>query len=202
MNVHKRVFPAAFAVSDFETEGDGRTVLGRIVPYNEPISFVDPYDGMAVKREMFVPGAFSKQSNPGAWSRVGLSYHHDEGWSNTIGYGRGIQERDDGAYATFRLYEQDASKAREMMANTHQGLSLEFEPRGQERTSPDGVILRDNVRVLRVGITDDPAYTGAKVLAVRESSVDDEDEGARERLVAPHLVEVRAQLAALRRDAP
>ena len=189
MPVYTREFPVTF-----EYEGDGQTVMGRIVPYGEVITFVDPYDGGAVKRERFVPGAFSKQSSPGAWSRVALSFQHDDGFHNTIGYGRQLEDRDDGAYATFRLYKVDADKAREMMQTSHKGLSLEFEPRARRDTlDSDGVIIRDAVHVRRVGITGDPAYTGARVLAVRER-----DDLPPTPVPTPHLDAVRADLAALR----
>lgn len=201
--VHTRQFPVSFEIKDFDVEGDGRTVLGRIVPYNEVISFVDPYDNGAIKRERFVSGAFNKQASPGAWSRVALSFQHDDGFTNTIGYGRAIQDRDDGAYATFRLYESDASKAREMMEHSHRGMSVEFEPRGRDEYDSDGVIMRSNVRVRRVGITNDPAYVGAKVLAVREASVLDSptlhEPGQIERVATPNLDSVLAELADLKR---
>lgn len=198
-NVYMRQFPATFHVGDFDNaEGDGRTVLGRIVPYGEVISFVDPYDGMKIKRERFVPGAFGKQASPGAWSRVLLSFQHEDGFTNTIGYGRALQDREDGAYATFRLYEADAAKAREMMAHSHKGLSVEFESRGREELDSDGVVVRRSVRAHRVGITNDPAYVGAKVLAVRESSVDLQDPDEPLTVATPHLDVIRAELAQLR----
>jgi len=188
-----RVYTRTFDTT-FDVEGDGRTLLGRIVPYGETISFVDPYDGK-VKKERFVPGALAKQSSPGAWGRVGLSFEHDNGLSNHIGYGHSLEERDDGAYASFRLYETDAPKVREMLEHSHKGMSLEFNPRSKDRSGSDGVIVRDNVRVRRVGITDDPAYTGAKVLAVRErDDFDDEDEV----VATPNLDALRAHLSLLR----
>lgn len=198
-NVYMRQFPAEFAVGDFDAEGDGRTVLGRIVPYGETISFVDPYDDGKIKRERWVPGAFAKQTSPGAWSRVLLSFQHEDGFANTIGYGREVQDRPDGAYATFRLYEADAGKAREMMQQSHRGLSVEFESRGRDETDTDGTVIRRNVRIRRVGITNDPAFAGAKVLAVRESSVDLHAPDEPDQVATPHLDAIRAELAQLRR---
>lgn len=203
MSVYVRRFPVQFDIGDFDEQGDGRTVIGRIVPYGETISFVDPYDGGTVKRERFVPGAFNKQLSPGAWSQVILSFQHQDGFENSIGYGRQLQDHDDGAWATFRLYEADAAKAREMMLNSHRGLSVEFEPRNKrDRLDDQGVILRDNVHVRRVGITNDPAYTGAQVLAVRERDAQANDHsGQSPREPTPHLDAVRAMLAEWRRNA-
>jgi uncharacterized protein len=190
--IYTRQFATAFEVRDFNEPGDGRTVYGRIVPYGDVISYVDPYDGGAVKRERFVKGVFARQSDQGAWSRVVLTFQHHDGFTNTIGYGRRIDERDDGAYATFRLYEADAAKAREMIETGHDGLSVEFEPRGTEELDAQGVIVRRRVHLRRVGITNDPAYQRAEVLSVRERSD----------VPTPRLDEVRAELERLRNVTP
>jgi|SRR5215510_4766517 len=182
--MYVRQFPVTFAIKDFDDYGDGRTLIGRIVPYGEIISFIDQYDQNQVKRERFVSGAFIRQTR--AWHRVSLSFRHENGFNNTIGYGRELREKDDGAYATFRLYEGDAPKAREMIANSHGGLSIEFEALRPDHFDDDGVIVRDNVRVTRVGITDDPAYQGAEVIAVRER------DGLA--IATPHLDQIRADL--------
>lgn len=168
MTVHTRQFATTLEVRDVSDAGDGRTVYGRIVPYGEVVSFLD-HDG-AVRRERFVRGAFAKQS--GAASRVTLSFEHQEGFQNTVGYGSKLLEQDDGAYATFRLYESDARKVAEMIDTSHGGLSVEFEPRGtRDEVDDQGVIVRRSVHLRRVGITGTPAYSGAEVLAVREASV-------------------------------
>lgn len=192
MTIQTRQFSLTFQVREFnDTPGDGRTVFGRIVPYGEVIRFVD-HSGV-VRRERFVQGAFAKQVNPSAFGRVTLSFEHQDGFHNTIGYGQRIEEQADGAYATFRLYEADAPKVREMIVTSHDGMSVEFEPRGaREDVDDDGVILRDNVHLRRVGITGTPAYAGAEVLAVREQS----------HVPTPNLDAVRAELERLRGCAP
>lgn len=187
MPIYVRQFPLQLEVRDVADSGDGRTVFGRIVPYGEEVSFIDEYDDGKVKRERFDRGALAPQSSSGAWSRVSLSFEHDEGFANTIGYGKSLEERDDGAYAAFRLYAADAPKAREMILTSHKGMSLEFEPRTNAR---DGdVIVRKRVHVRRVGVTPDPAYLNAEVLSVRERSV---------AASTPNLDAVRARLAQLR----
>lgn len=190
MAVHMREFPYTFEVRDFADDGDGRTVYGRIVPYGETTQFVDIYDGARIKQERFEYGALEPQTHGQAWSRVALSFQHDDGFPNTIGYGRQLQELKDGAYATFRLYKPDAEKAAEMIRESHQGLSVEFEPK---RDSYDnGVVVRQRVHIRRVGITPDPAYLGAEVLAVRERQ-------AELVIATPNLDYAREALAKLRR---
>ena len=194
MAVECREFAYHFEIRDFADEPDGRTVYGRIVPYGETIEFVDRYDHDSIKRERFRHGALERQTRGTAWGRVALAFEHTDGFSNTIGYGRKIEERADGAYATFRLYQADALKATEMIRESHKGLSLEFEP---IQSSMDGpVIVRNQVNVRRVGVVPDPAYLGAQVLALRQNSMPAEP------ATTPHLDAVRESLAQLRRDAP
>ena len=194
MSVHFREFTYNFEIRDFADDGDGRTVYGRIVPYGEIIEFVDRYDKDLIKRERFQPGALEPQTRGQAWTRVVLSFEHSDGFSNTIGYGRRVEERADGAYATFRLYAADAGKAAEMIRESHKGMSLEFEP---VRSGNDaGVITREQVHVRRVGVVPDPAYLGAQVLALRNRDF------ASESVATPHLDAVRETLAALRRGTP
>jgi hypothetical protein len=170
--------------------GDGRTVYGRVVPYGETIEFRD-HDG-TMKRERFVKGALANMVR--SWRRVTLAFEHGGGFHNTIGYGRELLERDDGGYATFRLYERDADKAREMLTESHRGLSLEFLPMGRDVLEA-GVILRQRVHVERVAVVTDPAYLGAGVLAVRSSDVEPiESEGT------PNLDQALAILAEVRRS--
>jgi HK97 family phage prohead protease len=191
-NVYTRQFQAEFQITDMvEGSGDGRMVFGRVVPFGETITFSDPYDGGVVKRERFVQGAFSRQA--GSWHMVPLVFEHiSEGgnvFANTIGYGRTLEERSDGAYAMFRLFETDAPKAKEALENSHKGLSLEFVDMkvGNPWTGPDGVIERRRIHCVRVACVPDPAYSGAQVLAVRQE--------AQVSVPTPNLDQVRAFLS-------
>ena len=199
MTIHLRQFAFALNVTDFEDRSDGRTVYGRIVPYGETIDFVDAYDGNAVKRERFERGALRGQAN-GAWGRVTLAFEHEPGFGNTIGYGKKMEERSDGAYASFRLYEPDADRARAMISESHRGLSLEFEEVTTRIES--GIHVRQQVYVRRVGIVPDPAYMGAQVLAMRHATVSTPESaasiGEAQREATPHLDALRAFLEGVR----
>src|SRR5262245_39392899 len=95
-----RRFPLTLSIGDLAgTVGDGRTVVGRVVPYGEVATFVDQYDGNAVKKERFHRGALAPQVR--AWHLVTLTFDHERGFGNTLGYGRALEEHDDGAYAAF-----------------------------------------------------------------------------------------------------
>lgn len=187
--VQVRQFPLAFEMLDVEGKKDRRTIFGRVVPYGEIAVFTD-HDGRT-KRERFVRGSLAEQAK--AWHRVTLTFEHLQGFANTIGYGRSLEESDDGAYASFRLYERDADKAREMLEESHRGLSLEFLAIN-DRLAADGVIDRQRVWVERVSMVPDAAYAGAEVLAIRER------QHAPAAPPTPYLDSVLADLDALRRD--
>lgn len=188
----RRQFASPLEFRDAAGKNDGRTVFGRIVPYGEVIEFLD--EDNIVKRERFELGSLAGAVP--SWDRVTLSFeHHPDGpgFANTIGWGmrNGLTEAEDGAYASFRLYAHDAAKAREALQESHRGLSLEFYARRSE-VDADGVIVRRDVRVVRVAAVPDPAYMGASVMAVRS-------EAAPAELGTPNLDAARAILAELRR---
>lgn len=192
--VYTRQFPVELQMRDFDGVGDGRTVFARVVPYGEVIDFVDPYDNGRQKKERFVRGALARQAP--MWHVIPLVFEHSDNdrsdFGNTIGYGRKLIEREDGAYATFRLIERDAAKARELMENSHRGLSMEFlAPLGDVGT--DGVVERRRVHVRRVACVPEAAYEGAEVLSIREHNGNP--------LTTPRLDEARSILAEIRRDA-
>lgn len=163
--LHVLYFETPIQQRDHDGFGDGLTVFGRVVPYGEVIDFYDHADGK-VKREMFRRGAFTDIAR--AWHRVMLNFAHLDGFQNMIGYGRKLVETEAGADATFKLYPETASKALEMMRTTHGGLSLEFYPLGPLVLDGD-VIVRTKVHVEKVSIVTDPAYQGARVLALRDT---------------------------------
>lgn len=192
-----------FAFELRDAGDDGRTVYGRVVPYGETIEFVDGLENgqPIIKRERFIRGSLARQSK--AWHLVMLSFEHLPGFANTVGYGRKLEEADDGAYATFRLYERDAAKAREMLVESHKGLSLEFRAL-QDRLAADGVIERLRVHVEAVSMVADPAYIGAQVLAIRSNQlatagdVPGETSIVDSGLATPNLDSVLADLARLK----
>lgn len=162
---HLRHFNVALELRDFDGPGDGRTVFGRVVPYGEVIEFFDHADHKR-KREVFEYGALAAISR--AWHRVLLSFEHLDGIDNMIGYGRSVVESADGADATFRLYRDAPERAVEMMQTSHRGMSMEFYPI-VDGVRDDGTIVRRQVHVSRVSIVTDPAYVGARVMALRSA---------------------------------
>lgn len=148
-------------------EGDGRTIVGRCVPYDEVAHVVDgptltPY------REVYRHGAFSRASRDPA--RVLLNYEHREGIGDVVGTAVELVERDDGLHGIFRaLGGVPGDQALELIrANACVGLSVGVipHPRGT-RVLDDGTVERSRVRLVHVALTSSPAYLGAGVVAVR-----------------------------------
>lgn len=166
----RRAFAETLHVREDST-GDGLTVYGRVVPYGEVVVHQDEPGG-PLYRERFVHGALAGMAH--YLHRVKLGMEHESGYVSNVGRAVELDERLDGAWVTFRLYRQDAEKARDHLdpvTGTHRGLSLEFyAPEGRPFVGADGVLERRRVRVHRVAAVPDPAYRGAHVLAVRSQA--------------------------------
>lgn len=192
----------SFALTEWElrSDGDGRTVEGRIVPYNEVVKVVDfhPLTGDLFEfREQFLRGSCKameqacKERGNASW--IGLNLDHDErNLSSKIGCARTIADGSDGAYATFRLYEgQDLDKVRSMLRESHTGLSVKFADTRQAKLI-DGIVSRVQVHIDHVAATPDPNYRSARVLAMRD------DQTAPVEYGTPKLDAIRAWLEANR----
>ena len=153
------------SVADLEIREDGRTAIGRLVPYGEVTDIMDPTG--EVYKEVFVRGAFE-----GAVSvpeRIDLRYSHDGGFDNVLGQGYELSEEDDGLYGAFRLYESVATRARDVLNGHAKHLSVGFYPIKSRRRG--GVVERVKAYLEHVAATSTPAYAGAEVLSVRQDVV-------------------------------
>jgi HK97 family phage prohead protease len=156
--------------------GDGRTLEGRIVPYNVTARVADP-PHFEPYNEMFLPGAFRAQLNAAHRIKVFLNFEHEQGIGGIIGSASGLYEagrasglydRDDGLYGTFRMVTGSNGDTALDLVNEGllTGMSLEFS--SKNHPSVDGVRQRVDCRVDRVSLCRFPAYKDAQVLAVRE----------------------------------
>ena len=153
------------------TEGDGRTIDVRIVPYGEPAT-VD--DGRGPYSEEFVLGAFEGQLN--AAHRVYLNFEHQRGLQGVVGKGVELREGPDALYGSFRAFENpDGDKALMLVREgVLESVSLEFLAKKSIRTAA-GVVRRVKAHLDAVALCRTPAYAGASVLAVREAPILDEE---------------------------
>lgn len=149
-------------------EGDGRTIDARIFPYNEAARVADPPDYTPYE-EAFVRGCIAPQVT--AAHRVWLNFEHEDGLRGIIGHGAELEEREDGAYASFRVHDNaDGNKALQLVRDgLLTAMSAEFLAlKSQIR---DGVTHRIRVHLDRVSLVRRGAYPRAEVLAVRAEPV-------------------------------
>jgi phage head maturation protease len=137
---------------DADLAGDGRTIVGRIVPFDVEATVSDP-DRPVPYREVWRRGAFRHVLR--APHLVRMVYEHDDRTIlNVVGHATALEERDDGLHGEFRAVG---------------GLSVGayMHERGS-RPGPTGEVERVRVsRLAHVALTGIPAFSDAEVLAVR-----------------------------------
>jgi HK97 family phage prohead protease len=172
---------------EFRSDGAGRTLLGRAVPYGQ---VADLPGGV---RERFVSGAFARQIASGNVARVKLfeSHHARLEGAAPIGKTAALDERFDGLHGAWPLYSTTrADDALELVRSGEvNGLSVGFKPvEGGSVRGHDGVIERRAAHLDHLVLTHEPIYEGAAVLSVR----------AQQATSGPTLDELRADREARR----
>jgi phage head maturation protease len=184
---------------DFSLRDDGRTLHGRIVPYGEVANiaeFDDEKQEIVRYQEQFLPhslagmvqgfiargGSSSKRSQ----CFVPLLIDHKDNFDSMIGQATELTDEDDGAYATFRLYEDDRmTKIRSVLTESHTGLSVMFRDTRPPKLV-DGIVSRVQVHIAHVAATATPAYSLAGIDSIRSET--------NPILETPRLATVRAWL--------
>ncbi len=154
------------------TAGDGRTIDVRIVPYG--VEAVVSDDGRTSYREMWMPGAFSDQvrgAQAGRASHVHVNFRHQQSFSDIIGHGVSLVERDDAFYGSFKILDgNDGDKALELVrAGALAKVSLEAVAKATSRVN--GLVQRVKGHLVNIALTPQGAYDAAAVLAIREEQL-------------------------------
>jgi HK97 family phage prohead protease len=176
--------------------GDGRTVVGRCVPYGETAEVTD---GGPPYLEQFARGAFRGMVRSGRGDFVLLDFEHSPLVANVVGQGRTFEERDDGLHGTFRLHETpQADTALELIrSGAVTGLSVAAIPLGPGKRGPAGETIRTACHLDRVALCRRPAYVGAQITAVR-SDVSHPRPTFLEELRPPRNADLDGRIAAYR----
>jgi len=198
-------FKRVFGTDVMSIRDDGRTIDGRIVPYGDIAQVVDihPVSGKIEKfPEQFLPNSFTNAvqyaTRRGNAGFISLNFDHDEAnFYARIGYATELIEQEDGAYATFRLYEgRDLEKVQSMLRESHTGLSCKFADIKPPKMLED-VVSHVQVILEHVAATPIPAFQRAEILAMRGSDQDDQTISQMD-VERPHLDEVRAWLESMK----
>lgn len=145
---------------------DANTIEGMCVPYN-----VTTLKAGYPQGERFLPGSFSELARTRA--KIRLTDSHDETGKRPIGVATSFRESDDGLLGVFRFYNTPEGRGgrENVIEETYGGLSIGFLP-VQERTAQDGAREIVEARLFHVSLVDEPAYSDARILAVRSALPD------------------------------
>jgi HK97 family phage prohead protease len=172
------------------TQGDGRTVDVRVVPFGEKIKHNDGLGGLPRGEwyeEEWMPGVFRHQEN--AANRLLANFEHQPGLGNVVGKGVTLREEADGYHASFRILDgADGDKLLQLIPDVVDMVSLEARPVKSVR-SATGVVQRVKAHLAGIAFTRFGAYQGAKVLAVREEAQKVIDQALLPVDIDPELVE-------------
>lgn len=161
-----------------DKDGDGRTIEGMIAPWDRPTPVMKPVPGM----ESFKRGAFDRTLNE-AQKPIPLLLHHNEG--DPAGKLVAHDNREDGHYATFRLFNTRAGD--DALELVREGMLLGLSVGGwgvpartEERKLVGGRrhIIRSEMRLDHVGLVRVPAYEDARVMALRAEDLAEFDAAA------------------------
>lgn len=156
--------------------GDGRTVSGICVPYNQPAEVMD----WGVRyQEQFAPGAFTRTIAHAGPQRVKFLAQHDRA---AFPLGRAVELVDDpakypGLYGEFYVSKTErGDEALELIRDRAlDGLSVGFAPVRSDpmSESPGALVTRHEVKLNEVSAVSFPAYDGARIAAVRGQDADE-----------------------------
>lgn len=160
-------------IASAEVENNGRSVVIRALPLDVPTRVSD--DGTKWYQEVWRPGAFARLQPQ---KTVLQRNHIDANGSNIIGVCRSITEDAGHVVTEFELIEEAplTGLARELLrAGTWEGASVSCIMHRAGTRHVGDVVERTRVAQFRhLAIVDEPAYTTAKVMAVREAEIDRE----------------------------
>lgn len=151
--------------ADLEIRGDGRTVAGIAVPYDDPVEIREIYGTFT---EVFRRGVFKKTITERGPAKVKFLLNHDH---MKLPLGRAVLLREDtaGLYAEFRVSKTtEGDDALESIRDgAVDGLSVGFEPVKDRWNEKKTSVERLEAKLHEVSATPWPAYEKAAVVGVR-----------------------------------
>ena len=155
---------ASFAAVEIRAAGDGRTIVGCAVPFDRPTD-VGGYV------ESFTRGAFARTIAERGAARVKVLAQHATG-VNPIGRATVLREDPAGLHVELKISRTQLGD--EVLAliddGALDGLSVGFQPIRAVHNPSTGVVERTEVRLDEISVVSFPAYDGARVLAVRAAT--------------------------------
>jgi phage head maturation protease len=162
----------SFDAMALDVKPDG-LVEALVVPWDVPADVTEPHPtaGIVTYREQFARGSLDRAMR--APGRIGLAFTHSDAFTDRLGFGVELRDSQEGAVATFQLYQSVRDKAMDMLRTSHRGMSMTFRSVRPAYGPPDrsGVLVtRSQVNLRYVAATDCPVYEDAQVLALRDQA--------------------------------
>lgn len=151
--------------------GNGRTLIARLVPYNE-IAVVN--DGRGPYKERFLSGAFRAQLRAVHRVKAFVNYRHGQSIGDQIGSLTGVTDTPTGLDGELQIFNTpNGETALEMFRNGLDRISIEFQSRRHRIV--EGVVERLDARLLGVALVPEGAYGGARVTGMRSGNQIEDD---------------------------
>lgn len=154
---------------DLEIRGDGRTVVGVCVPYDDPTEIREAGRSFT---EVFRRGAFERTIAERGAAKVKFLAQHD---SRSLPLGRATVLREDatGLYGEFRVSKTQAGdEALELIRDgALDALSIGFTPVRDRWNTGRTLVERVEAKLAEVSAVSFPAYAGAAIVGVRQQDV-------------------------------
>ena len=154
-------------VVEVRDAGDGRTLMGRAVPYGETAAIPGG-------TERFVMGAFARQVGSGQFGAIKLHASHTARLAGDFAVGRtvSLSEQSDGLHGAWQLYDTGRGNEALELVRTGEvtGLSIGFKAiDGGTKKGADGAYERYGAHLDHVALTTEPVYAGAAVTGLRSA---------------------------------
>jgi HK97 family phage prohead protease len=153
------------AAATLELRGDGRTVAGIAVPFDQPAEIAE---GHRTYTEVFRRGAFAKTIRERGPQSVKFQALHNR---EKLPLGRASLLREDGAGLYVELRASATRDADEVLTlikdGALDGLSISFTPVRDRWNTQRTAVERLEAKLHEVSAVPWPAYEGARIMAVR-----------------------------------
>jgi HK97 family phage prohead protease len=154
-------------VVELRAEGDGRTLIGRAVPYGETV----PIPGGT---ERFYMGAFARQIGGGQLHTIKFHPSHGARIAGELPIGKtvALSEQTDGLHGAWEVFDTSRGNEALQLVRTGEvtGLSIAFKPLdGGTKKGADGAYERYGAHLDHVALTTEPVYAGAAVTGLRSA---------------------------------
>jgi phage head maturation protease len=168
MTTTGQLFYARALPAELEIDDSAGTAEGILVPWDQPTPIVERRgDGLVRYEELFRAGSCDRALR--APGRLTLTYGHSDAFTDRLGVATTLEDRKEGLWGRFAFDRSKMDAARDAVTSSHQALSVTFlSVVPKAFTEREGSLVeRRSVILQSVAAVPEGAYSGARLLAVR-----------------------------------